>query len=142
MPFEAVVIVAIVLVVVTLIGHGTWVTIAWVIRQFTRRQAGVTDRTGARCPVCQTQIRGASQCAGCGWSEGAISSSSPLAIAANQVESLLQRGLVDRDAGDHVISILLREQSRPTHSSTPAEVPGPKRGTAASRSWSACATIA
>ena len=132
MLFEAVVIVAIVLVVVTLIGHGIWVTIAWVIRQFTQRQAGVTDRTRARCPVCQTQIRGASQCAGCGWSEGATSKSSPLAIAANQVESLLQRGLVDRDAGDHVISVLLREQSRPSHSSTPVvSTDRPRTGTAA-----------
>lgn len=91
--------------VVTLIGHGIWVALAWFFKQFMSQPRPASRQTLEACPRCwSTLLDGSKHCRVCSWPFAATSTSSRPALQAH-----LRRQLARQEALGAIDSKTYRE---------------------------------
>jgi hypothetical protein len=96
---------ATILVVVTLVGHGIWLLLAWIFRQFTGptvSQPYIRTTTPSRCQNCNYEFSAdAESCDYCGWRkpEGiVVELTKDLAATERQIQRFRRAGTLDDDS--------------------------------------------
>ncbi len=100
---ELLLILAILLIVVTLVGHGLWVFFA---RIFGSHSPAATREP---CPRCNLQLPRSGGCPGCGWANAPSPQArltDSLSLLQTQIISLARRGLLDGRTRDHLLQSL------------------------------------
>ena len=128
--------IAIFLVVITLVGHLIWVTIAWLLRQIFKRQAPAESNVQQptilpKCPNCNfTFVTQADFCGHCGAPRpsGIVSELlKDLAATVRQIQRFRRSGVIDEITHERLMQQLETERSRLTNRGTTAPSPAPQR---------------
>lgn len=111
---------AVVLAIVTVVGHGIWVLLATIFRG--RSKSSSISTSNARgdgfraCPRCYTPLKPHQQdCDVCNWpykAEQSMDGTAALRVLRRQVEALVQRGALDADARTLLFAAIAEQQQR------------------------------
>src|SRR5262245_10779541 len=108
---------AIILTIVTLVGHGIWVLLSLIFGGSRRSSSEANKGTGRRaCPRCGTPFAlNEFDCGVCGWpkkAEAHRSAQPALRAVRDQVDRLAVLGLLDKTAHDELVAAVAQQQQR------------------------------
>ncbi len=111
------IVLGIVLTVVTLVGHGIWVAVAWLFGAATSRPRQVPERTAAACPRCGSALGvGGDFCGVCDW-PGALPTDVRRRAALMQLRTQLARfaaiGAIDEATREQLAAAIGTHLAKP-----------------------------
>ncbi|MEX2560691.1 MAG: hypothetical protein WD403_12290, partial [Pirellulales bacterium] len=126
------VVLLIVLSIVTVVGHGIWVLLAYLFAAGARERRP-QFRPVRRCPACDVPLLpGFAACGECGWPRAASQESRNLAVLrelTRQVEDFGQRSLLDPLTRANLLAAIHQQQERSAPKPAPAPAAAPEPAT-------------